>query len=111
MSLPTFAQFFEALHDGRSAFPWQRRLVDEVLERGWPDLLDLPTGVGKTSALDIALYCLARAPEQMPRRTLLVVDRRIVVDQGADHARKILRRLRDAETGPLREIADALRAI
>ncbi len=110
MTLPTFAQFFEALH-GRSAFPWQRRLADEVLELGWPDLLDLPTGVGKTSALDIALYCLARAPEKMPRRTLLVVDRRIVVDQGADHARKILKRLRGAKAGPLREVADALRAI
>lgn len=117
MSFPTFAQFFEELHRdpvrGRkpSAFPWQRRLADEVLERGWPDLLDLPTGVGKTSALDIALYCLARAPERMPRRTLLVVDRRIVVDQGADPARRMLARLRDAEAGPLREVADALRAV
>lgn len=110
MSLPTFAQFFEALH-GRPAFPWQRRLADEVLEQGWPDLLDLPTGVGKTSALDISLYCLARAPEKMPRRTLLVVDRRIVVDQGAERARAILARLREAKEGPLLEIAGALRAI
>ena len=120
MSFPTFAQFFEALHNKdprppdqavRSAFPWQRRLADEVLEHGWPDLLDLPTGVGKTSALDIALYCLARAPQKMPRRTLLVVDRRVVVDQGADHARLILRRLHGAKDGPLRVIADALRKI
>jgi CRISPR-associated endonuclease/helicase Cas3 len=110
MSLPTFAQFFEALY-GRPAFPWQQRLADEVLERGWPDLLDLPTGVGKTSALDIALYCLTRAPDRMPRRTVLVVDRRIVVDQGAERAREILKRLRSAEAGPLREIADALRVI
>jgi CRISPR-associated endonuclease/helicase Cas3 len=109
MSLPTFAEFFETLY-GRPAFPWQRRLADEVLERGWPDLLDLPTGVGKTSALDIALYCLARAPKKMPRRTVLVVDRRIVVDQGATRARELLNKLRSAEAGPLREIASALRA-
>lgn len=117
MRRPTFAEFFKELHSDpdndheRAAFPWQRRLADEVLERGWPDLLDLPTGVGKTSALDIALYCLSCAPERMPRRTLLVVDRRIVVDQGASHARKVLHRLSTAKTGPLREIADALRAI
>ncbi|HWU91225.1 MAG TPA: type I-U CRISPR-associated helicase/endonuclease Cas3, partial [Kofleriaceae bacterium] len=111
MSLPTFDRFFEALHGDRSPFPWQRRLADEVLEEGWPDLLDLPTGVGKTSTLEIALYCLARAPECMPRRTLLVVDRRIVVDQGALSARKIQAALQLATDGPLREIADALRTI
>jgi CRISPR-associated endonuclease/helicase Cas3 len=107
---PAFARFFEALH-GKSPFPWQRRLAAEVLEKGWPDLLDLPTGVGKTSTLEISLYCLARAPERMPRRTLLVVDRRIVVDQGALRARAILAALQGAKDGPLREIADALRKI
>jgi CRISPR-associated endonuclease/helicase Cas3 len=85
MEMPSFAAFFEAVHDF-PPFPWQRRLADEVLSRGWPDLLDLPTGVGKTTALDVALYALAAAPARMPRRTLLVVDRRIVVDQGAEHA-------------------------
>lgn len=91
-------------------FPWQTRLAEEVLSRGWPDLLDLPTGVGKTSALDVALYTLAAAPERMPRRTLLVVDRRIVVDQGADHARRILRSLRKGSVNPATAaISDRLR--
>lgn len=66
----------------------------EVVQGGWPPLLDLPTGSGKTCVLDIALYSMAVAPERSPRRTFLVVDRRIVVDQGAIHARKILGRLR-----------------
>jgi CRISPR-associated endonuclease/helicase Cas3 len=109
--LPTFREFFEALHHGRKPFPWQERLAEEVLGEGWPELLDLPTGAGKTSALEVALYCLCAAPERMPRRTLLVVDRRVVVDQGADHARDILHKLRSAENGPLKAVADALRGL
>lgn len=109
--LPTFAAFFEAVH-GFAPFPWQACLAEEVLSRGWPDLLDLPTGVGKTSALDVALYTLAAAPDRMPRRTLLVVDRRIVVDQGADHAHRILRSLRRRSVNPAAAaISDRLRAL
>jgi len=109
-TLPQFAEFYEALHR-RPPFPWQARLAAHVLERGWPSLLDLPTGIGKTSSLDVAIYCLAADPARMPRRTLLVVDRRIVVDQGADHAKDILARLAAAAGGPLRAVADALRAL
>jgi CRISPR-associated endonuclease/helicase Cas3 len=89
---PSFADFYARLH-GRDPFPWQIRLADLVEREGWPSQLDLPTGTGKTSALDIALYTLAKYPQQMPRRILLVVDRRIVVDQGAEHARTIRRKL------------------
>jgi CRISPR-associated endonuclease/helicase Cas3 len=109
MSTPSFSELYQALYD-RGPFPWQVRLAEIVLTDGWPSLLDLPTGAGKTSALDIALYCLARAPQNMPRRTLLVVDRRIVVDQGAQHARRLLQTLWTAEDGPAKWAADALRA-
>lgn len=110
-ALPSFDEVFAAAYPGRSAFPWQRRLADAVLAHGWPELLDLPTGVGKTTALDVALYCLAADPARMPRRTVLVVDRRIVVDQGADHARELQRRMADATGGPLATIAARLRAL
>lgn len=109
-TLPTFSEFFEAAHD-YPPFPWQERLAATVLRDGWPDLLDLPTGSGKTTALDIALYCLAENPRANPRRVVMVVDRRIVVDQGADHARGILSRLVAARTGPLYEVARALREL
>lgn len=105
-----FVEFYEALHN-RAPRPWQARLAGQVLTSGWPTLLDLPTGVGKTSALDVALYCLARAPDRMPRRTILVVDRRVVVDQGALHARRVKQALSHAKEGCLKEIADALRSL
>jgi CRISPR-associated endonuclease/helicase Cas3 len=107
--LPTFVDFYRAAY-GYDPFPWQARLTDRVLAEGWPTLLDLPTGTGKTTALDVALYTLASAPLRMPRRTVLVVDRRIVVDQGAVHARKLLAKLRAATQGPLFAVAEALRA-
>jgi CRISPR-associated endonuclease/helicase Cas3 len=78
---------------------------------GWPELLDLPTGSGKTSALDIAIYSLAVNPTGNPRRVVLVVDRRIVVDQGADQARTLLSKLMAAKSGPLCAVANALRRL
>lgn len=106
-----FTAFFESVH-GRPPFPWQVRLAEEVLrEERWPDLLDLPTGVGKTSAIDVALFALARRPDVFPRRIVLVVDRRVVVDQGAEHARKIQRGLEEASEGAGATVARALRAL
>jgi CRISPR-associated endonuclease/helicase Cas3 len=116
MTLPTFEAFYDAVHSTGGAvqtpFPWQSRLAADVLANGWRNLLlDLPTGTGKTSAFDIALYCLACAPDRMPRRTVLVVDRRIVVDQAGDHARLLLHRLGTATSGPAKQIADGLRKL
>jgi CRISPR-associated endonuclease/helicase Cas3 len=119
--LPSFEAYFRAVH-GYDPFPWQSRLASDVLSRAaselngaerdpWPALLDVPTGAGKTSALDVAVYTLACAPGRLPRRVLLVVDRRIVVDQAGDHAERIATSLAQATDGPLRAIADALRAL
>jgi CRISPR-associated endonuclease/helicase Cas3 len=105
-----FAPFYEAAH-GYEPFPWQDRLARQVLETNrWPDLLDVPTGAGKTSALDVALFCLAADPTRFPRRTVLVVDRRVVVDQGAEHARALQRKVRDAKNGILAQVCSALLA-
>lgn len=111
MSALEFAEFFEHVHQ-RPPFPWQARLADKVLSEGrWPSLLDLPTGVGKTSAIDVALFALASRPDAFPRRILLVVDRRVVVDQGADHARKIRASLKEATAGAAGAVARSLRAL
>lgn len=111
MSLPSFQEFYEDLH-GYSPFPWQSRLAELVLQDGWNGLLlDLPTGVGKTTTLEIALYCLACSPDRLPRRTLLVVDRRVVVDQAAIGARKLQLCLDNAQQGPVFEIAQRLRKL
>ena len=111
MALPSFADFYFEAH-GRPPFPWQIRLAEEVLQHGWNGLvLNLPTGVGKTTTLEIALYCLACQPERMPRRTVLVVDRRIVVDQAATDVKEMQKKLDQATSGALKVVADRLRSL
>lgn len=104
-----FEAFFAALHPGRQAFPWQKRLCRAVMLGEWPRTLSLPTATGKTSCIDIALYALAAGAPRAPRRILFVVDRRVIVDEAFDHASHIAQRLREADDGILREVADGLR--
>ena len=54
----SFSEFFKGVW-GFEPFPWQDLLARRVQQSGWPEVLDLPTGSGKTAALDIALYHLA----------------------------------------------------
>ena len=107
-----FTDFFLEVH-GVRPFPWQQRLVSQLLaDRRWPDVLALPTGTGKTSVLDIGLYCLACAPERFARRIVLVIDRRAVVDQGADRAAHVLEVMSGPHPGRATQlVASALRAI
>src|SRR5690606_11386103 len=46
-----------------------------------------------------------------PRRIVLVVDRRVVVDQGADHAHSLRAALMEGKDTPACAIAQALRAL
>lgn len=94
LSADDFGTFFHEVH-GYPPFPWQKRLLAHVAARGeWPDTLDLPTGSGKTAAIDIALFHLALqadlGPERRaPVRIAFVVDRRLVVDDAFERARKL----------------------
>lgn len=115
--VPDFAAFFRQVHPpeagsaGYDPFPWQTKLASRVLDAGqWPGLLDLPTGTGKTTAIEIALFTLAYRPQVLPRRIVLVVDRRVVVDQGAHVARALRKRLSNATDGPAADVAMRLRA-
>ena len=92
LSAADFAVFFRGIH-GYSPFPWQQRLVDSLAARDeWPDVLDLPTGSGKTAALDTAVFHLALrfdCPARAALRIALVVDRRLVVDDAYNRATRI----------------------
>ncbi|MGH3980118.1 MAG: type I-G CRISPR-associated helicase/endonuclease Cas3g [Pseudonocardiaceae bacterium] len=116
LDVDDFADFFRTVHaaEGRRGpdpFPWQRRLVRHVADTGsWPTLLDLPTGSGKTAALDAAVFLLALLGDQ-PRRMVFVVDRRIVVHQAAQRTEHLARRLHEARDGVLRAVAQRLREL
>jgi CRISPR-associated endonuclease/helicase Cas3 len=118
-----FAEFFAAVHgktgEDRQPFDWQKRLAAQVLDTGdWPDVIRVPTGCGKTSVLDLAVFELAlQASKQAPSRTAawricFVIDRRIVVDEVTDHAREIQTAIRDPDGLPVvKAVADQLRRL
>ncbi len=99
LSATDFGGFFHAVH-GYDPFPWQQALVNKLADTDtWPDVLELPTGSGKTAALDVAVFHLALSadePGKAALRIALVVDRRLVVDDAFTRAEKIAQKLRDS---------------
>lgn len=117
-----FSEFFKAVYPGsHGPFPWQSKLAERVVHQGWPGALDVPTGAGKTAAIDVAVFHLAVEASSMskggalqraaPRRVFFIVDRRLVVDDAHARARTIAQALSRATSGVLKDMADALRAI
>jgi len=115
-ALPNFQSFFQSLW-GHDPFPWQQRLANDVEIGAWPEWLTLPTGTGKTAAIDVAIYDLARQAERplgertAPVRIVFAVNRRIVVDEAYERARHIADRLKHAlgdENNLLHPVALAL---
>ena len=100
---PAFGDFYAAVNHGRQPFPWQARLAEQVLADGrWPAEIGIPTGLGKTSCLDVAVWWLAaeagRDPQERraPTRIWWVVNRRLLVDATAEHADRIAELLRES---------------
>lgn len=89
-----FDEFYQAVN-GFAPYEWQRRLVRYVAERGtWPDLLDGPTGSGKTAVLEAHVFLNAFAgrcgvSRAVPRRLVIAVNRRSLVDSQYLHAQKM----------------------
>ena len=102
-SMPTFPEFYRAINN-RLPFPWQARLANQVArDEKWPAEVGIPTGLGKTACLDIAVWWLAsqanRLPEERtaPTRIWWLVNRRLLVDSTAKHAQAIRQALQDPQ--------------
>ncbi len=123
--MPKFDAFYSAINR-RSPFPWQSRLAAQVAKKeAWPREVGVPTGLGKTACLEIAIWWLASQADRAgtkrtaPTRIWWLVNRRLLVDSTYDHARKIRRALRnpgeDDITGQsaavLRTVAERLRSL
>ena len=109
-----FAQFFTTLHPGATPFRWQERLLDHLFDHGrWPELIDAPTGAGKTAVIDVHVFALALTADdlRLPRRLAMVVPRRSLVDNQLEHATAVADSLTNASDGVLRTVADRLRSV
>ena len=85
MNHSEFRTIFEQL-TGNQPLRWQERLFHEhFATHDLPQVIDLPTGLGKTMVM--VIWLIAReVVRQLPRRLVYVVDRRTVVDQATDLA-------------------------
>lgn len=111
-----FDALFAEVH-GAEPFPWQRRLMREIAENGaWPEVLGLPTGSGKTAAIDIAVFHLALEADKGPARRApvriaFVVDRRLVVDDAYERAKTLEHALRNPPGPVTARVVDALKQL
>jgi CRISPR-associated endonuclease/helicase Cas3 len=87
---PRFEDVFRRATDGLEPFPFQRRLA----ARRWPDLLHVPTGLGKTAAVGLAwIHGRLVGDPGTPRRLVYCLPMRVLVEQTATEFRGWLERL------------------
>lgn len=89
-----FPSYFQAL-SSHQPLKWQHRLFNRLVSGVVPGSVTLPTGLGKTSIIPIWLIALAQSARAndgppLPRRLVYVVNRRTVVDQATDDAKRLL---------------------
>jgi CRISPR-associated endonuclease/helicase Cas3 len=111
-------EFLGLIHGDRDGpYPWQLGFGQRCLDGALPRTVALPTGAGKTTVVDVLVWALAhRARRPAAERTVGVrivwaIDRRILVDEVHEHARRLQRLLEGAlqDSGdPLHEIAESL---
>lgn len=79
-----YTDFFARATDGMPPFPYQTRLA----EHGWPDVMNVPTGLGKTAAVTLAwLYKRQQlGDEATPRRLIWCLPMRVLAEQTRDAA-------------------------
>ena len=135
----SFEEFFMALWD-KPPFAWQKDLAARVLAHDdlaaeasapgtpwdddagrcpWPAAIALPTASGKTACMDIAVFALAAQARRLtdgrkitaPRRIFFVVDRRIIVDEAYERARRLAAALANPEKEILGKVAVNLRYV
>jgi CRISPR-associated endonuclease/helicase Cas3 len=114
-----FPTFFQEVW-GYAPYKWQQALLDQVdnsSDGRWPDIIDMPTGSGKTTVLDIGIFAMALDAQRpanerrMPRRIVLVVDRRVVVDQAGFRGQLLLDRLNQAESPIICQVRELLQSL
>ncbi|EFI34118.1 CRISPR-associated helicase Cas3 [Desulfonatronospira thiodismutans ASO3-1] len=88
-----FDSFFKrAIGEALDPYPYQVSLSG----RDWPDLLGIPTGLGKTASVVLAwLFKRFHSDERTPRRLVYCLPMRVLVEQTAQNARQWITSLKE----------------
>ncbi len=86
----TYSAYFKKA-TGNSPYPYQARLAGGK----WPDVINIPTGLGKTAAVTLAWLYRRRQMEDtaMPRRLIWCLPMRVLVEQTLENVRNWLDKL------------------
>lgn len=85
-----FRERFARATDGRSPYPYQVRLAGE----DWPEVLSVPTGMGKTAAVGLAwIHRRLENDPFTPRRLVFLLPMRVLAEQTVANLRVWLDRL------------------
>ena len=94
----SYALFFQQATNGIEPYPYQVRLASSA----WPDALNVPTGLGKTAAINVSwLYKrgwrqggrLGDVDADTPRRLVWCLPMRVLVEQTEENIRRMLSEL------------------
>lgn len=103
----SFRGFFAAAYGGeRTPYPWQDALAARLASGEPPRAIVVPTGGGKTVAIEALLWALAAQADRAPQertvgvRTVWAIDRRILVDEVHIRATHLALRLSAALVDP-----------
>lgn len=106
----SFARFYAAIHPGCDPYPWQAALAERLASEHRSDdatpvsplTVGVPTGSGKTSVIDALVWALAAQADRAPSertigvRIVWAIDRRLLVDEVAEQAEQLAKRLEAA---------------
>jgi CRISPR-associated endonuclease/helicase Cas3 len=117
-SFPSFPEFYRAVNE-RDPFPWQARLAEKVVGQRWPSTIGVPTGLGKSGCIDIAVWSLASQAtlgprgRRLPTRIWYVVNRRLLIDAAHAHGDVLRVLLADPPNGEpaIAAVGEALSSI
>ena len=103
---PSFAEFFKAI-TGNEPYLWQAELADRVERNEWPGCIEIPTGLGKTATIAVAVYELARQlhyggtdGRTAPQRIFHVVNRRSLVEGASRFIKRLEKRINAGANHP-----------
>ncbi len=78
-----YRTFFSHTTGAEGPYPYQKRLGQDI----WPEILEVPTGLGKTAGVIVAwMYKRLRNDPDTPRRLVYCLPMRVLVEQTANAA-------------------------